>query len=233
VVPTNARKPTELNDPLDPTKPAPLMSNDPQQLGTGKPGAARKEKVDVYNGDEVLARIGLAEERKIDPVAAFDKFLTYAKPDKLPHYSVLHEQVKRIAAEQEDKAEDKKLDEIVPTKKSCQRILAEYLYETGKKVNEKFYMILIIFVRLYLDCLNEYGWELLRKHRQVTIEERKKEFTCHNDAELVPEASNDFVRIYVPKESPKFDKNLSIELTRHLCEWTHASKYTHLRVALI
>ena len=200
---------------------------------SGGRAAARKEKVDLYNGDEVLARIGGAEGRKVDPIAAFEKFLQLAKPEKATHYAALHEQLKRIAAEQEEKAEEKKLDELTPVKKNCSRILSEYLYDCGKKVNERFYMILIIFVRCYLGCLNEYGWEQLRKHRSVTADERKKEFAANNDSELIPEASNDFVRIYLPKECPNFDKSLAIELTRHLCEWAHANKYTHIRVALI
>ena len=135
--------------------------------------------------------------------------------------------------EQDDKGEDKKAEEIYTTKKTCDKVFAEYLWDMSKKVNEKFFYLLAIFVKAYKDCMNEYGWEILKKYKQVTPEERRKEFAINNDAEHVPEASNDFVRYFLPREYSNFDKNLSIELTRHLCEWVRKNKYTHTCITLI
>ncbi len=189
-----------------------------------------KKKAEAYNGDEALKRLGASEGNKCDPSSSFDTFMRQIKSDKTSDFLWLQRQVKAIS-EMEDKGEDRKA--VEETRKTCERVLAEYLYETGKKMNEKFFFILVIFVRAYKDCMNEYGWEIVRKYRQVTAEDRKKEFVTNNDAEHIPDACNDFVRYYLPKEYPAFDKSLSIELTRHLCEWAKKNKYTHTCISLI
>lgn len=189
----------------------------------------QKKKVEVYNGDEVLKRLGALDGTRFDPLTSFADFLRQLKTDKTTEYFWLQKQLKNIA-ELEEKGVG---EEIAAQKKTCERVLVEYLWELAKKVNEKFFFILIIFVKAYKECMNEYGWEVLRKYKQVTFEDRRKDFVTNNDAEHIPEVCNDFVRYFLPREHPTFDKNLAIELTRHLCEWVRKSKYTHTCVSLM
>ena len=41
---------------------------------------------------------------------------------------------------------------------SCDQILALYLRELCKQVNENYYRTVVRFVLLYRECLNEFGW---------------------------------------------------------------------------
>ena len=135
-----------------------------------------------------------------------------------------------------DVKEDKKLDEneLKPTKgKNCVKIMAEYLCEMARKVNEKFFMTLIIFTRLYKDYMNTHGWNIIGKYKQVSVEEKNKMYTKYNDAEHVPEACNDFTKNYLPKEYPNFDQGVSIDVTFHLCGWLFRKEYTHTHITFI
>ena len=193
----------------------------------------QKKIIEVYNGDEVLKRFGALEGDKCEPSSSFESFLRLVRTDKVSEYLWLQKVLKAVAeAEMEEKQRE---DMPVSTgiKKTCDKVLGEYLWDLGKKVNEKFFHIMIIFVNAYKQCMDEYGWEILRKYRQVSFEERKKEFVVSNDAEHMPEVSNDFISYFLPKEHPCFEKNLAIELTRHFCEWLKKNKHTHACLALI
>ena len=117
--------------------------------------------------------------------------------------------------------------------KICDQIFAEYLIYVAQRVSDKFFKTVIIFIRYYRECMNEYGWEIVSRYREVKSEERKKIFCNINNAEHVPEASNDFIRIFLPKEFDNFDRNLAVQLTRHMCHWLYQHKYTHSRVTLM
>ncbi len=191
------------------------------------PHPEEKKRPDAYDGDEVLRRLGATEGPKCDPVAALDTLVRQARPTKAAAFFWLQRLFKTIAEEEEGKRDE------AGRKKTCERVLAEYLYETGKKINERYFYFLAIFISAYKNCMNEYGWEALGKSRDVAADERKKEFVASNDGETIPELSNDFLMYHLPKEHPTFDKNLSIELTRHLCEWARKNRYTRACVSLI
>ena len=118
-------------------------------------------------------------------------------------------------------------------RKSCERIMAEYLQEMAMKVSQKFFVTLIMFTRLYKDGMNEYGWNILSKYKPVGPEERKEPFVKLNNAEHVPEACNDFIRIYLPRVYPNIEQNIAIDLTYHFCDWLYRRKYTHSKISRI
>ena len=135
-----------------------------------------------------------------------------------------------------DMKEEKKIDEnkLKPTKgKNFIKIMAEYLCEMARKVSDKCFMTLIIFTRLYKDYMNIHGWSIIGKYKQVTAEETNKAYTTYNDAEHVPEASNDFTKNYLPKEYPNFDQGVSVDVTFHLCGWLFRKEYTHTHITFI
>ena len=44
---------------------------------------------------------------------------------------------------------------------SCDEAMAVYLRDVSCKVNETFFKQVIMFVLLYRDCMNQYGWQKL------------------------------------------------------------------------
>lgn len=44
---------------------------------------------------------------------------------------------------------------------SCDEAMAVYLRDVSCKVNESFFKQVIMFVLLYRDCMNQYGWQKL------------------------------------------------------------------------
>ena len=46
---------------------------------------------------------------------------------------------------------------------SCDEVFSIYLRETCRKVNAKFYSVIVKFILLFRECLNEYGWQKKRE----------------------------------------------------------------------
>jgi hypothetical protein len=84
-------------------------------------------------------------------------------------------------------------------------IFALYLYRLSVKVNENFYKIVLMYVILFRECLNEIGWQKKIESENIKIEEdddlRKKmetqQFCLVNNAEHAPEICNEFVTVYM------------------------------------
>lgn len=222
-------RPRKSNIAIAPVNPVPQVVTEPVG-GGAKEMQKQEEKKEVkkYDGDEVLKKLGALEGERYEPLVMAENFLRQIHEDKIPNYLWLQKNL-RMGVEQEEE----KKEELEGPRKTCEQIFAEYVSEQGKKVNERFFFILIIFVNAYRQCMDEYGWEMTKKYKQVTFDERRKSFTAHNDAELVPETSNDFIRYFLPKENPYFDRAMAIELTRHLCEWLKKNKYTHASISLL
>ncbi len=200
----------------------------------------KKKIATNYVGDEVLKRLGVSSEERQDPISTLKKFMQEVRADSQEKYRSLQREIEFLAQKCQQQQQQMKEEEEKKTKgpaqsatKSCEAVLAEYLWEVGGKVTERFMMVLIIFVRLYRDCLNEYGWELARRSGELPAEEGKRDFAGLPTAEHIPEACNDFIRHFLPNESPSFDKYLAIELTRHMCDWVHSHKYTHKMISLL
>ena len=113
-------------------------------------------------------------------------------------------------------------------KNTCEEILAEYLIEMGHKVNDKFFMTVIAFIRLYKDCMDEYGWSILIKYKPDI--EQKAIFTKREDAEHIPEACNLLMNKFFIKEFPNLDSAITSDLIMHLCDWLYMKGYTHTKI---
>jgi hypothetical protein len=50
-------------------------------------------------------------------------------------------------------------------------IFAFYLYKISQKVNENFYKIVLMYVILFRECLNEIGWQKKIESEGIKIEE--------------------------------------------------------------
>ena len=64
----------------------------------------------------------------------------------------------------------KEFDEMDTESKNlltCDEVLALYLRIICLKVNAKFYIIVLKFVILFRDCLNEFGWHKRRENIQI------------------------------------------------------------------
>lgn len=180
----------------------------------------KKREAKDYSGNAVLQRLGVFTSVEKDPVRTFRNLMGEMSDENKEKYGALHQLVEAQGGDLGDKAAEK--------------VLARYLYEIGKNITEDFFKICVIFVRLYRDCLNEYGWELARKHRAVTLKEKKKEFAKEPEsADYIPDLSNDFINYFLPQEFSTFDKYLGTELVRHLCDWVFKSGYTKKTLMLL
>ncbi len=100
---------------------------------------------------------------------------------------------------------------------SADEILGLYLRDVASKTNEMFYRMMIRFILLYRECLNDYGWqkkaEAECREAKQTLEEKNitarlatyreimstHEFCGINNAEVAPEICNEFVTTYLEK----------------------------------
>ena len=185
----------------------------------------------------MLAKYGVLENNANSAVTMYGAYLSQAKPESQKSHIEIFEELKVTAQEEvalgQVKPEDAGNNLIkIPLKpKNCTSVFATYLNEMARKVNEKFFTTLIIFIRLYRDYMNLYGWDFLAKYRPVLPEDRKKAYTSVQDAEHVPEGCNDFIKSYLPKEFPNFDQSICVDMTFHLCKWLHLNGYTHTSIS--
>lgn len=190
----------------------------------------QEEKVNVeakeapigFPFDDILRKYGVLEENKqVNLDALFNNFLSQLKPEEAQGYLELREELKIETPEF--------IKQSVPVRfaKACTSIFAEYLSEMAHKVNIKFFSAILIFIKLYKDFMNLRGWDIIGQYKAVTAEERNMPFTVICNAEHVPEGSNEFLRGYIQKEYPTFDKEIAFNLTFHLCQWLKLKNYTH------
>lgn len=103
---------------------------------------------------------------------------------------------------------------------NADEILCLYLREVASKTNDLFYKMMVRFVLLYRDCLNDYGWqkkaEAECREAKQTLEEKNitarlatyrdamsmHEFCAVNNAEVGPEICNEFVTTFLEKQTP-------------------------------
>ena len=112
-------------------------------------------------------------------------------------------------------------------------IICKYLIEMSSKVKSTFMKILILFVCIYRDCLEEHGWEIIQSYRIVSEKEKEKKFLTVNGGRYFPRASNYFLKNYLNKKLSAFEPSLAIQLVMHFCSWLYTNKYTGCRLSLI
>jgi len=164
----------------------------------------------------VLKRLGVYSNKYNHPIADFKDLIEHAKAKDRPNYENLQRIIESARNINSTDAES---------------VLGKYLYELGQKVTSKFYKTMIIFIRLYLECLNDCGWKFIDKDQKILIDDHfiKKTGTV----DYVPDAGNDFIKYYLPTNCPSFNNFLAIEMTRHLCDWLYKNGYTKKHILLI
>ena len=131
--------------------------------------------------------------------------------------------------------------------------LAMYLLQMSQKVNQDYVASVLQFVLLYRDCLNQYGWQKiaesdLRELKQPmddsNIQKRMllrqdmqkvQEFSACQNAECLPEISNEFIGVYLPQRqgANTLEQQTYVDLTRNLCFWLFVQGFTCSKISLI
>lgn len=180
-----------------------------------------------------------------------DNVLKIEDNEAKPELSLNKQEEKDSKVEQEVK---KNMDSKEKNKDIvCDEIFGEFLREHSEIVIPKFYQSLIMFVKNYRECLNEYGYSKLSTLKENSIskinEEQsdtqgnetklseedtdKMEFCKAHNGENAPEVSNDFIKNFLPKYCSNLDLNLSIKMTNYFCNWLYKNKYTHSKLTLL
>lgn len=127
--------------------------------------------------------------------------------------------------------EEKQVDDSATNKKlmKADQVFAEFLNNVAKNVNKNYYKQMIKFIFLYRECYNTYG----KKIDNLNINKEDNEYCLANNAELVPDISNDFVTIYLESHKTGLKRIDSIEMTQNFCCWLYTKGYTNSKLTLI
>ena len=108
-------------------------------------------------------------------------------------------------------------------------VLIEYLNQHSIYCNPDYYKKLIKFVTLFREYVN-----IVNKDK---VKETNKKYTEVNNAEDVPDTSNEFITEFLDPETNQddfgFSKEESINLTQNLCHWMYEKNYTCSKLSLI
>ena len=154
----------------------------------------------------------------------------------------LYKELERVTAVKQDQEESKNPDNwcdmenmLERRKKSCDEVFAEYLLAVSRVACEAYYVKVLKFVLLYRECLNLFGGKLAEEKKKLpsvldfntaTAEGSSADYCVHNNAEQIPDISNEFMKVYLPKACPQFAFDEAKKLTLSLCHWLFASGYT-------
>ena len=112
-------------------------------------------------------------------------------------------------------------------------VFIEYLNKMSAYCNPTYYAKLIKFVILFREHSNIINCDKNRDN----INGKDKEFTEFNDAEDVPDASNEFITDFLDPEGKNndfgFTKEECIDLTQNLCYWMYENNFTCSKLSLI
>jgi hypothetical protein len=99
-----------------------------------------------------------------------------------------------------------------------------YLKEFSAKTNKDYFKLMVKFVVLFREYINDFKKEMVTKD---IIEEDKKEYTQLFNGREISELSNDFLIVFM--ESNNYiglDKEEITELIQHFCFWLYDSGYS-------
>jgi len=112
-------------------------------------------------------------------------------------------------------------------------VFIEYLNKMSVYCNPAYYIKLIKFVTLFREHSNIIN---INKNRD-NINGKDKEYTEFNDAEDVPDSSNEFITDFLDPEGKNEDlgytKEECIDLTQNLCYWMYENNFTCSKLSLI
>ena len=110
-------------------------------------------------------------------------------------------------------------------------VLINYLNKMTQFCNPTYFTKLIIFVTLFREHVNSVN---LANRNDNGIQ---KEYTETNNAEDVPDSSNEFITDFLDPETKEedfgFSKEESIDLTQNLCYWMYDNNFTSSKLSLI
>lgn len=123
---------------------------------------------------------------------------------------------------------------------SCDVVIALFLYCCSKFFNEKFYVVIGIFLRNLRECLNQYGYDIIIDYLQKNTKEkidgfvqRKKEgltFSETESCEYIPLISEKFIQEYLPIHCPNFEPSLAIDCMYDFSNWMLKRHFTRVKV---
>ena len=164
--------------------------------------------------DKIFENLNILELDKNKPLPEVENFLDIIPTERIKEFGWLKKRTDSIR-------KIKNIKEI-----TCLDIFTEYINEMRRKVVEGFFYILIVFVNAYREAADAYCWNKVEKSKQLTLEDKKRSFCECNSGETLPEIANDFIVYFLPIEYRNFDRELAIDLTKHLCSWLKRKKYT-------
>ena len=112
-------------------------------------------------------------------------------------------------------------------------VFIDYLNKMSEYCNPVYYTKLIKFVTLFREHSNIIN---CNKNRD-NIDDKDKVYTEFNDAEDVPDSSNEFITEFLEPENKNadlgFTREESIELTQNFCHWMYENNFTCSKLSLI
>ena len=125
------------------------------------------------------------------------------------------------------------LNENITNEHECtDNILINYLNKMSNFCNKNYYIRLIKFVTLFREHVN-----IVNKTKVLDNTGIEREFTEVNDAEDVPDSSNEFITDFLSPDDKNedfgFSKEESIDLTQNLCFWMYDNNFTCSKLSLI
>jgi len=111
-------------------------------------------------------------------------------------------------------------------------VLIEYLNRMSAYCNPTYYVKLIKFVTLFREHSN-----IINAEKNKNLNGTNKEYTEVNDAEDVPDSSNEFITDFLDPEEKHEDLGYTreecIDLTQNLCYWMYENNFTCSKLSLI
>ena len=112
-------------------------------------------------------------------------------------------------------------------------VFIEYLNKMSAYCNPTYYVKLIKFVTLFREHSNIINFN----KNKDNVNGIDKDYTEVNDAEDVPDSSNEFITDFLDPEGKNEDLGYSkeefIDLTQNLCFWMYENNFTCSKLSLI
>ena len=112
-------------------------------------------------------------------------------------------------------------------------VLIDYLNKMSKFCNPNYYVKLIKFVTLFREHVNMINFI----KNKDNVNGNDQNYTEYNDAEDVPDSSNEFITDFIDPEGKNEDlgysKDECIDLTQNLCHWMYENNFTCSKLSLI
>ena len=116
-------------------------------------------------------------------------------------------------------------------------VLIEYLNKMAKFCNPNYYVKLIKFVTLFREHVNLFHLDKNRENAHLNGDNNNNDYTEINNAEDVPDSSNEFITDFIDPEGKNEDLGYSkeecIDLTQNLCYWMYDNNFTCSKLSLI